>query len=468
MSNLTRRAMVAGTGLGALALLTGCTGGGPGGSGSDAPAGSCGTSNATKAQDVRLAWDALLLVEPNAEGEPAGEPLSQMALYLYEKTSNLVAWGDGVLVGAGTSLLHFDHTTGEVRTRVELAADEGAGVLGDIMSIAVADSQAYVATSGGYISSIDLATAAQRWATLVCPARSTGWLAQDADGSTDDLPGAWLCPDVVLADGAVFAGYSSYQMEDASTLACVEAPTGEVRWTRQLEGRLDTAGGIGYPVAVDAGLLLPMPDGSGLGLLSMQTGETLDLLETDSPIYMGLTMSDGGGLPCFFLSKLGTLYRVDAEGSVLVATSAQDACTDSTKRVPSGARPLLADGHVAVNAATQDEDARRFDGDYNPSAGECVVFDAETLEVLERHDAPEIESTPVRVGEGMYYLGRAGIYRTALEDGVPSEPELVFNAEGRDRDVWEQQLLAADGMLYFVGGPHGERWLYAIGPADDA
>ena len=79
-----------------------------------------------------------------------------------------------------------------------------------------------------------------------------------------------------------------------------------------------------------------------------------------------------------------------------------------------------------------------------------------------------LESTPVRVGEGMYYLGRAGIYRTALEDGVPSEPELVFNTEGRDRDVWEQQLLAADGMLYFVGGPHGERWLYAIGPADDA
>ena len=183
---------------------------------------------------------------------------------------------------------------------------------------------------------------------------------------------------------------------------------------------------------------------------------------------MGLTMSDGGGLPCFFQSKLGTLYRVDTEGSVLVATSAQDACTDSTKRVPSGARPLLADGHVIVNAATQDEDAKRFDGDYNPSAGECVVFDAETLEVLERHDAPEIESTPVRVGEGMYYLGRAGIYYATLEGGVPGEPELMIDAEGRDRDVWEQQLLAADGMLYFVGGPYGERWLYAIGPADDA
>ena len=51
---------------------------------------------------------------------------------------------------------------------------------------------------------------------------------------------------------------------------------------------------------------------------------------------------------------------------------------------------------------------------------------------------------------------------------MPGEPELVIDAEGRDRDVWEQQLLAADGMLYFVGGPYGERWLYAIGPADDA
>ena len=221
---------------------------------------------------------------------------------------------------------------------------------------------------------------------------------------------------------AIVVGYSSYQLHNMSLLACVEASTGAVRWTRQLEGRLDTAGGLGYPVAVDAGLLLPMPDGSGFGLLSMQTGETLDFLETDSLVYMGLTMSDGGGLPCFFQSKLGTLYRVDAEGSVLVATSAQDACTDSAKRVPSGARPLLADGHVIVNAATQDEDAKRFDGDYNPSAGECVVFDAETLVVLERHDAPEIESTPVRVGEGTRQPRRSQRTAAARQKTPPRAP----------------------------------------------
>lgn len=111
----------------------------------------------------------------------------------------------------------------------------------------------------------------------------------------------------------------------------------------------------------------------------------------------------------------------------------------------------------------QDEDAPRFEGDYDPSRGECVTFDARTLEVLERHDAPEIESTPVLVGDDAYYLGRAGIFRAAVADGVLGEPKLVFDEEGRDRDVWKQQLLAADDMLYFVGGPYGERRLFTVG-----
>lgn len=91
-----------------------------------------------------------------------------------------------------------------------------------------------------------------------------------------------------------------------------------------------------------------------------------------------------------------------------------------------------------------------------------MTFDARTLEVVERHDAPEIESTPVLVGDDAHYLGRAGIYRAAVADGVLGEPKLVFDEEGRDRDVWEQQLLAADDMLFFVGGPYGERRLFAV------
>ena len=401
-----------------------------------------------------IAWSCLLLGKGQARDGASRNPLSRMERYYTLKTSNLIVWDDGVLVGAGAMLLCLSCTRGEILSHFELLPCTNHTAGDDIMSIAAFNGMVYAATSAGNLVSIDFTAGELRWATLVCPVQS--------EESTGNLPGAWLSTDIVLLDGAVVVGFSSYQFDDTSTLLCIETADGAVRWSRQLEGRLDTAGGIGYPVAVDAGLLLPMPDGSGLGLLSTQTGETLDLLETDSPIYMGLAMSDGGGLPCYFQSKLGTLYKVDVENGALVAASAKDACTDSTKRVPSGARPLLADGHVIVNAATQDEDAKRFDGDYNPSAGECVVFDAETLEVLERHDAPEIESTPIHVDEGMYYLGRAGIYRAALEDGVPSEPELVFNTEGRDRDVWEQQLLAADGMLYFVGGPYGERWLYAV------
>ena len=40
---------------------------------------------------------------------------------------------------------------------------------------------------------------------------------------------------------------------------------------------------------------------------------------------------------------------------------------------------------------------------------------------------------------------------------------LVFDGEGRDRDVWDQQLLIMDDTLFFVGGPFDERWLYAVG-----
>lgn len=418
--------------------------------------------------NLDLAWSALLLREPGVDTSADEEPLSEMALGIIIRTSNLATWGQNVLVGAGGALLMFDTAIGDVLDRFELSAQDTNSPMGDVAAVAVDGDTAYLATSGGYFVSIDLASKKQLWAQPVCPARQTGWLAQDVDGTYEDLPGAWLCPNVVVHDGALVTGFSSYQMENASTLVCVEAATGAVRWTRQLEGRLDTAGGLGYPVAVEAGILLPMPDGSGLGLLSWQAGETLDLLQTGSEIYMGLTMSEGGALPCYFQSKLGTLYRVEVEKGSLVASSAQDACTDATKRVPSGARPLLVGDRVLVNAATQDEDAPRFEGDYDPSRGECVTFDARTLEVLERHDAPEIESTPVLVGDDAYYLGRAGIYRASVADGVLGEPELVFDEEGRDRDVWDQQLLAADDMLYFVGGPYGERRLFAVGQVGGA
>lgn len=440
--------------------LQGCSAPVTSGSESAGPAGSEGNSNAGPV-DLQVAWDTLLLYE-GIKTDDTEQPLSALRSYSVFSASNILAIGDRVYVGAGDTVFGFNPDTGEVAHQFSVVDSDEDNPMGDIMSIAVLQDVMYAATSGGYVTALDLASGEQLWATLCCSTRSPG-ITSWGGGETlyfSDAP--WRCTSLAMDDTVIVVGYSSYQLENMSLLACVEASTGEVRWTRQLEGRLDTAGGLGYPVAVDAGLLLPMPDGSGLGLLSMQTGETLDLLETDGPVYMGLTMSDGGGLPCFFQSKLGTLYRVDAEGNALVATTAQDACTDPAKRVPSGARPLLADGRVIVNAATQDEDAKRFDGDYNPSAGECLTFDAETLEVLERHDAPEIESTPVRADEGMYYLGRAGIYYAALESGVPGEPELVIDAEGRDRDVWEQQLLAADGMLYFVGGPYGERWLYAV------
>ena len=421
------------------------------------------SSEGTLSGSLDLKWSALLLRDPGVETSTDEEPLSEMALGIIIRTSNLVTWRQNVLVGAGGALLMLDATAGDVIHRFELAAPDADSPMGDVGAVAAEGNTAYLATSGGYFVAIDLVGEEQLWASLVCPARSTGWLAQDADGAYEDLPGAWLCPALVVHDGALVTGFSSYQLENTSTLACVEAATGAIRWTRQLEGRLDTAGGIGYPVAVDDGILLPMPDGTGLGLLSWQTGETLDLLETDGEIYMGLTMSEDGGLPGFFQSRLGTLYRVEAADGALVASSVQDACTEATKRVPSGARPLLVDGRVYVNAATQDEDADRFDGDCDPSAGECVTFDARTLEVLERHDAPEIESSPICTGDSVFYLGRAGIYRATLADGVLGEPELVFDGEGRDRDVWDQQLLIMDDTLFFVGGPFDERWLYAVG-----
>lgn len=449
--------------------LSGCVGAGQMGEtrrpsfSSDA---SRGSSNGSDETDLSLVWDALLL-RSDAGVSDGQKPLSQMALGLYDMASNVVLWRNDVLVGAGPSLLKLDAASGEVLRRFDLADIDSEYVGGDVMGLTVADTandcgMAYLATSGGFIVALGLDSGVRRWMTHVCPTRLTGWLAQNEDSSYEDLPAAWSCTVPAVYGGAAVVGFSSYQLENASTLACVDADTGVLRWTRQLEGRLDAAGGLGYPVAVDAGVLLPMPDGGGLALLSWQTGETLDLLETDSEIYMGLTMSDSGVLPCFFQSRLGVLYRADVEDGALVATSVQDACTEQTKRIPSGARPLVADGLVIVNGATQNEDAPRFDAGYDPSRGELVIFDAETLELVERRDASEIESTPVRMGDDMFYLGRDGVYRSLLLEGVPSTPELVFDGEGRDRDVWDQQLLAADNMLFFIGGPYGERRLYAF------
>lgn len=443
-------------------VLFGCSQDGGQTTGGEASAGSLLERGAAGEDLLCALWNVLLLKESD-EGQPsANDAISRMVLNLFAQTSNLTSWRGKVMVGAGETLLCFDGDSGEINQNIDMAP-RGSNGFGDLFGIAVVGSMVYAATSGGYVTAYDLAGEKQRWMTLACPVRTTGWLAQDEDGLYEDLPAAWACTVPAIYAEYVVVGFSSYQLENASTLVCLETATGEIRWTRRLEGRLDAAGGIGYPVAVDDGILLPMPDGTGLGLLSWQTGETLDLLETDSEIYMGLTMSEDGGLPCFFQSRLGTLYRVEVADGALVASSVQDACTEATKRVPSGACPLLVDDRVYVNAATQDEDAKRFDGDYDPSAGECVTFDARTLEVLERHDAPEIESSPVCVGDRVFYLGRAGIYRATLADGVLGEPELVFDGEGRDRDVWDQQLLAMDDTLFFVGGPSGERWLYAVG-----
>ena len=43
------------------------------------------------------------------------------------------------------------------------------------------------------------------------------------------------------------------------------------------------------------------------------------------------------------------------------------------------------------------------------------------------------------------------------------EPKLVFDDEGRNRDVWEQRLLTAYDMLFFTGGPYGERRQFTVG-----
>ena len=129
------------------------------------------------------------------------------------------------------------------------------------MSIAASQDVMYAATSGGYVVAFDVASGAQLWATLCCSTRSPG-ITSWGGGETlyfSDAP--WRCTSLAMDSTAIVVGYSSYQLENMSLLACVEASTGVARWTRQLEGRLDTAGGLGYPVAVDTGLLLSMPDG---------------------------------------------------------------------------------------------------------------------------------------------------------------------------------------------------------------
>ncbi len=385
-----------------------------------------------------------------------------MTLNMLLTTSSVAVWDALVLVGAGGSSLSFDRESGELVRSIAMPAETEDGPVGDVVGVAVDEGIAYLATSGGCIAAFDMADGSQRWLTTACPVRPTGGVAQLADGSYEDLLGAWDCTEIAVRDDAVAVGFSSFQMEDSSTFVCVEADTGEVRWSQRLDGRFDAAGGIGYPVAIETGLLTPMPDGSGIGLFDIRTGELLDRVETDSEVYMGLTCSADGGLPCYAQSRLGTLYKIWIEDGKLVAERTDEACRGADLRVPSGARPVLVDDLVVVNAATQAEDAERFEGDYDPSQGAWVVCDAETLEPVRTVRHSELESTPVVVGESLYYLGRAGVYGSVVIGDKPEAPELVFDGEGRDRDVWEQQLLYDDGRLFFVGGEYGKRRLFAL------
>lgn len=54
-------------------------------------------------------------------------------------------------------------------------------------------------------------------------------------------------------------------------------------------------------------------------------------------------------------------------------------------------------------------------------------------------------------------------HRASVAGGVLGESKLVFDDEGRNRGVWERRLFAADDMLFFAGGPYGERRLFTVG-----
>ena len=376
---MTRRALLASAAVPFMFACGGCVGGGaaaPGsGSGpSRARAFDAGSLPGTTVVDgipVGDVRELALLAESGGVDEPTPDG-DFVRTDGFAETSNLVLADDALYLGVCGELRCYDALTGSLIARDRDAASGSA-----VSSVARSGDLIISATSAGALRAHVLAQPAVEgdapsldsvWSracangdAVVGAVRSYG---DDGAPSTEILTSdaTWRTTDIVCAGNSVLVGFSSYQVDPGSILSCVDLVDGSLRWTRGYEGRFTYDGGVSQPYAVEAGLLVPVPEQPALELVDIETGKVADELSLDAPIGMGFTPVPGAADEVVTQTRAGTLLHMRVSGNVLeliasislrqVGDGVEDAGEEGSGafELPSIMQPVVVGGKAVCNA----------------------------------------------------------------------------------------------------------------------
>ncbi|QWT18033.1 PQQ-like beta-propeller repeat protein [Collinsella sp. zg1085] len=368
----------------------------------------------------------------------------------FATTTNPVIYQDKVLIAAAASLVTIDHATGNVLHVVQFDDYEQVGVAGVLNCAA---DVAYLTCSRGYIYALDLAHDCQVLWKVLNPSSSQTRVVHDSR----DVD--WYFTDLLVHDRVVYLACSSYQTSPISHLVALSAQTGTVLWQQQIEGYISDAGNSGYPIYAAGYILLPKPQAPGILVFDAQTGEQQETLIIDDLVYMGFT-EHVEQKQWYFQSRRGTVYKltVDSSGFHLQAQEL-DGVLDGV--LPSGARPVCIGETLLAAVPTASLDGYK-DAERSHKRGRVALLDPESLELRNYVEIHELETTPVAVGERLYFVGRDGLYVIRNNDKAHLVAEHLADDPHKRKDVWDQPLLIHDGRLYAVGGTHQDQWLYSI------
>lgn len=354
-----------------------------------------------------------------------------------------IAGDDAALVAAGDTLHAVRIGDGYTLWRQQISVEVDAESFGYAIGIAVDITRAYVVSSGGYVAACSLDAGERVWVVRAIEPRETGY---ETGGQA--AVASWGCAEPVSHDGGLYLCFSSFELAESTTIMCLSCTDGSILWRHDVSGWALQAGGIGYPVATAAGLIAPLFDGPGIVLFDYMTGEELSRIETDGQVLMGFTKDATG---CYLTqSRIGTLYRVWVHGGALMERHAVRLSGSDAKRLPTGARPIRIGNAIFCNAPVLANDANVFDRGAAVDDGSIAVFEGSTLALREVRDARWVESTPIVVDHGFYYLGWQGLYRVPADFSSPSEFSVVDEGVKRAGGAWDCHLIVVDERSFLV------------------
>lgn len=348
-----------------------------------------------------------------------------------------------ICVAAGSKVYYLDPGTGDA-----MAQGRAIGFSYGGSRVVGVENRVVVAYGDGGLAAFDAESAELLWRREYDFAEAVEMVGHELDEETGEMvpvystsPASWYVTDFAVHAQNVYIGFSSYQANPGSYLLCVAVESGEVVWQKEYLGRFCFNGGVSHPCSSHSGLLVPKPEENGIELLDYATGGLLSTLETDGPIGMGFARLADDGDSLLTMSRCGTLYGIQVQGSALeIVCQVVLPCEEKERILPSSALPVVHGSWAYCNCPVEAEWGT--DGFQHP-IGECacVSVDLRTFKVSSVQNHVSFDSTPLILadeeGEGaiLYSLQSDGLMKVRVESGSLGRPEFLdeevsLSAEG--------------------------------------